>query len=663
MKFELKNCQSENNNDLNSILNYSTKIDCMRGQEKMLEIFEPISSNERFTSKSTLSAYELMEPSKKKRLESLPRRVTLPQFQIKVVKFETDNQILEKAESQIKYIENKVNNNLKSALLRKKLEEKLKRNQKGGTQSGGEDTDSDSDCELPPLTRINVATVSGKEYLKLFRQQNSTHDRDRENAKSIAMNLVLPNQKVLKGNPLFNKEDFHETEVNLHKKDLYQICQMTGDDLENVHLPVYDDQIFEKKLQDQVRQELNLDGKLNCYLRLPGNQNLTLKNESSSNLIDHLETKSTLSTINKDLMCVNQFNDIKSEKRNHRFSSLLNKRTDQRFSKLSQLSQQVYQTPQIYLKKIFSKKIMEYDSLNKAHKFDQYDSNSIYSGIKPNLNHHRNLSGHSLSIALLNKEINNEPAPLIASSDNNQITQLEDSNQIKKELKPIVNDYLNHRDNVMTTISKENTTKQLQQLTKQYNQSLKNHDRLSISPLLKKRQQLSHSKKKNVSFKSPDDPQDSPSLFTTISPSQFQSDSQSQVDYDSSTKSIIMKKNNQLFQNLANQTKDLFQNSKSVYQDYFHSEKEQKALKNLKSSSSRLRDLNHQVSSLIENQQSQQNSIQQLGIDQDYSMGSYKTEYDQKVKDWCNNQIRALDYESQRMEYYSCKKNFLKKRP
>lgn len=49
------------------------------------------------------------------------------------------------------------------------------------------------------------------------------HDRDREKATSLALNLVMPNSKVIQRNPYFNKTPIKEFTINLNASELYDL--------------------------------------------------------------------------------------------------------------------------------------------------------------------------------------------------------------------------------------------------------------------------------------------------------------------------------------------------------------------------------------------------------------------------------------------------------
>lgn len=84
-----------------------------------------------------------------------------------------------------------------------------------------ESKNDDSDNELPSCEKFAIPKVTDKEYLKLFRMKNSTHDTDRERAVSIVANLVMPNNiKTLENNPFMNKTPLKEVHLNLHAVDL-----------------------------------------------------------------------------------------------------------------------------------------------------------------------------------------------------------------------------------------------------------------------------------------------------------------------------------------------------------------------------------------------------------------------------------------------------------
>ncbi len=63
----------------------------------------------------------------------------------------------------------------------------------GNTIEAKTSSSEDSDEEgLPKAERHVVMKVKNSDFLKLYRQKNQTHDRDREKAASIVHNLQLP---------------------------------------------------------------------------------------------------------------------------------------------------------------------------------------------------------------------------------------------------------------------------------------------------------------------------------------------------------------------------------------------------------------------------------------------------------------------------------------
>ena len=84
----------------------------------------------------------------------------------------------------------------------------------------------ESDTELPAMQRVVKPEISNKDYLKLYGQKNGTHDGDREKASSLVQNLSLPPPHMVRNNPIFDKRQKIERNLNLHAQDLFSISQI-----------------------------------------------------------------------------------------------------------------------------------------------------------------------------------------------------------------------------------------------------------------------------------------------------------------------------------------------------------------------------------------------------------------------------------------------------
>lgn len=55
----------------------------------------------------------------------------------------------------------------------------------------------------------------------MYAMKNPMHDRDREKASSIVLNMVVPEQEEIERSPYLNKVPETEPVINLHSSDLY----------------------------------------------------------------------------------------------------------------------------------------------------------------------------------------------------------------------------------------------------------------------------------------------------------------------------------------------------------------------------------------------------------------------------------------------------------
>jgi hypothetical protein len=86
---------------------------------------------------------------------------------------------------------------------------------------------AESDDEgLPKVNKHVMMKISNNNFLKLYRQKNATHDRDRENATSIVQNLQLPKGSEYMRNPFFNRKAQEEPMLDLSADELLNISQI-----------------------------------------------------------------------------------------------------------------------------------------------------------------------------------------------------------------------------------------------------------------------------------------------------------------------------------------------------------------------------------------------------------------------------------------------------
>ena len=93
----------------------------------------------------------------------------------------------------------------------------MKKKKKKISSKRSENSD-DSDC-LPHAIRVPRPDLVGSDYLKLYKMQNPMHDRDREQASSLALNIKY-NKTVARTNPYFNKVSKDDKDLNVRGADL-----------------------------------------------------------------------------------------------------------------------------------------------------------------------------------------------------------------------------------------------------------------------------------------------------------------------------------------------------------------------------------------------------------------------------------------------------------
>lgn len=86
------------------------------------------------------------------------------------------------------------------------------------------DNPEDSDTELPADNTRMIAKIRSNDYLRLYQMKNPMHDPDREKAKSIEANLVMPsNMKKVMNNVYLNRIKEEDLDIELNTEELFNI--------------------------------------------------------------------------------------------------------------------------------------------------------------------------------------------------------------------------------------------------------------------------------------------------------------------------------------------------------------------------------------------------------------------------------------------------------